>query len=245
MKRFIILIMLGLVLILSACNGFAFGSNFVRGSGVVATDNRTVSGFSGIVLNGSGDATITQGDTESLKIEADDNILPLITSEVIGGKLVLGFKNNTSISTVLPVRFTITVKDLTSLELNGSGNANVGNLTTSTQAVTLRGSGDVKLSLLQASQLTVDGNGSGNINISGGKVNSQAVRIFGSGSFNAPDLESQTASVSILGSGGAEIWAKTSLDVSIAGSGNVAYYGSPTVTQKITGSGNVSGRGSK
>jgi hypothetical protein len=245
MKRFVILIMLGLVLILSACNGFAFGANFVRGSGVIATDNRTVSGFSGIVLNGSGDATITQGDTESLKIEADDNILPLITSEVIGGKLVLGFKNNTSISTVLPIRFTITVKDLTSLELNGSGNATVGNLTTTSHAVTLRGSGDVNLGLLQASRLTVDGNGSGNIKVNGGKVDSQAIRIFGSGSVNSPNLESQTASVSILGSGGVEVWAKTSLDVNIAGSGNVSYFGSPTVTQKIAGSGNVNSRGAR
>jgi hypothetical protein len=245
MKRIIILIMLGLVLTLSACNTFVLNGNMVRGSGVVGSDDRPVSGFTGIVLNGSGDATITQGDTESLKIEADDNILPLITSDVVGGKLVLGFKPMTSVTTTLPIRFTITVKDLTSLELNGSGNANVGSLSTSTHAITLRGSGNVVLASLQASQLSVDGNGSGDINVNGGKVSGQTIRIFGSGSVTSPNLESQTASVSIFGSGGVQVWANGSLDVNIAGSGSVSYYGSPTVSQKIAGSGSVTSRGNK
>jgi len=245
MKRIIVMIMIGMVVILSACNGIPFNLNMVRGSGVVATDTRTVSGFSGIVLNGSGDATITQGDTESLKIEADDNILPLLTSEVTGGKLVLGTKPNTSFSTSVPIRYTITVKDLTSLELNGSGNAAIGNLTTSNHAITLRGSGNVSLASLQAGQLTVDDNGSGNISINGGKVDGQTIRIFGSGDVTAPNLESQNASVSIAGSGSTEVWAKGSLTVSIGGSGNVSYYGSPSVTKSIAGSGSVNGRGNK
>lgn len=245
MKRFIIMIMLGLTLILSACNGTILGGNMVRGSGVPGSESRPVSGFSGIVLNGSGDAQINKGDSESLKIEAEDNILPLITSEVVGGKLVIGFKNNTSISTTLPICFTITVKDLSSIELNGSGNAVVGDIQTSAMTLTLRGSGDADFGSLVASNLTADGNGSGNIAIKGGKVNSQILRIFGSSNYTAPDLESQSASVSIFGSGDAQVWSKGSLAATIAGSGNVTYFGSPTVTQKVAGSGKVTGHGNK
>jgi hypothetical protein len=246
MKRLIIIIMLGLTLILSACNVTFLGSNMVRGSGIPTSENRTVSGFSGIVLNGSGDAQITKGDSESLKIEAEDNILPLITSDVVGGKLVIGFKNNTSISTTLPIHFTITVKDLSSVELNGSGSAAVsGAILTSAMTLTLRGSGDVSFDSLVATSLTADGNGSGNISLKGGKVTSQTIRVFGSGNFTAPELESQSTTLSIFGSGDAQVWCTSSLDVTIAGSGNVSYFGSPTVNQKIAGSGKVSGLGNK
>lgn len=246
MKRIVFILMLAAAMVLSGCGvTIDFGSNTVRGSGNVISETRSVSGFSQVVINGSGDAQITQTGTESLKIEAEDNILPLITSDVIGGKLVIGFKNNTSINTTQRIRFTITVKDLSGIEVNGSSDVNAGAVQTDTMGINVRGSGNIDLASLQANRLSVQDFGSGDISINGGKTSDQQVNISGSGTYAGPNLESQTASVTVSGSGDATLWAKQSLTASISGSGSLNYFGSPTVTQNVSGSGHINSRGTK
>ncbi len=245
MKRFTVIVMLIAALVLSACNVTFNLPNTVRGSGKLSTETRQVSGFTRIIVNGSGDAQITVGDSESLSIEAEDNILPLLTSDVANGTLTLGFKNNTSVSTTRPIRYTITVKALNAIEMNGSGNSTVGNVQTDNMSMVVRGSGDISLGSLQASKLSVEDNGSGDLAVDGGKVDSLAVTIAGSGSFTAPNMECQAAQVSIAGSGDVTLWAKGTLQASIFGSGNINYYGSPTVSQNVTGTGRLSGKGNK
>jgi hypothetical protein len=212
--------------------------NTVRGSGKIATETRTVSNFNQVSLLGSGDLTIQSGEHESLTIEAEDNILPLIRSEVKGSRLELGFKPNTSVDHSRPIHFTLVVKNLTAVTLEGSGNVTNSSLNTDHLDLSILGSGNMRFENLKAQALKLDLVGSGNVDVAG-EVQSQQVSIPGSGSYRANDLNSQTAQVSILGSGEANLWAEKSLDIEIAGSGSVKYYGSPQVTQKITGSGNV------
>lgn len=66
------------------------------GSGSMITETRNVSGFDEIVLLGSGDVIVTMTGTESLEIEAEDNIMPLLTTEVRNGRLELGPKSSIS-----------------------------------------------------------------------------------------------------------------------------------------------------
>ena len=88
MKKRVVLL-LALVLLLAACDGGDQG-----GSGKVITEERDVSGFDRVHLTGSGVAEIIQGETESLVIEAEDNIMSSIESKVENGTLTLGQKAN-------------------------------------------------------------------------------------------------------------------------------------------------------
>ena len=54
----------------------------LAGSGRLVTETRAVSGFTGISLAMPGHVEVTQGDTESLTVTADDNVLPLIETVV-------------------------------------------------------------------------------------------------------------------------------------------------------------------
>lgn len=210
----------------------------VRGSGKMTTENRSVSGFDQVSVTGSGDLTIKVGDQESLTIEAEDNILPYITSDVSGGKLELGTKRGYSINPTRPIRYNLTVKSLKDVSMVGSGSITGADLKADDFKITLLGSGNIKLDRLTASTLTVQLTGSGNIDVNG-KAQTQEVRIPGSGKYTAGDLESDSAKTSITGSGQITVWAKNTLDVSISGSGEVAYFASPKITQKISGSGSV------
>ncbi|HVP22083.1 MAG TPA: head GIN domain-containing protein [Anaerolineaceae bacterium] len=245
MKRIIFVLLLAVAFTISGCGITVDLGNVVRGSGRMSSDTREVSGFTQVSILGSGDAQITKSDHESLKIEAEDNILPLITSEIQNGKLILGFKPNTSISTTLPIHFTITVKDLTGVEVNGSSNVSVGDIQTSSMALAIHGSGNINLASLQANSLSIVDTGSGDMYINSGKVDSQQISISGSGTYSAPNLESQTAAATVSGSGNVTVWAKGTLNAVISGSGSVSYFGSPQVVQNVSGSGSITSKGAK
>ena len=64
------------------------GLTVVRGSGDVVEEVREVSGFTGVaLLEGIGELTIKGGETESLRIEAEDNLMPYLETEVRKGTL--------------------------------------------------------------------------------------------------------------------------------------------------------------
>ena len=86
------------------------GCSVVSGSGQVASETRPVSGFTGIDLSGTGEVIIEQGETESLTIEADDNVLPVLTSEVEDSVLRLDQKPRTTVQTRNPIRYRVALK---------------------------------------------------------------------------------------------------------------------------------------
>ena len=85
-----------MLLAVSGCDGGVFG---VRGSGNVITESRDVSGFSEIALFGSGKVRVDVNGTESLIVEAEDNIMPLLKTEVRDGSLELSVESNISPTT--------------------------------------------------------------------------------------------------------------------------------------------------
>ena len=78
--------------VLNACNISALQGvgTTIRGSGNVVEETREVSGVSGVQLATIGDMVIELGDKESLRIEAEDNLLEYFETEVRNGKLIIG-----------------------------------------------------------------------------------------------------------------------------------------------------------
>ena len=194
------------------------GCSVVSGSGQVESETRQVSGFTGIELSGIGEVTIEQGATEALTIEADDNVLPALTSKVEDSVLELGTKPRTTVRTRNPIRYRVTVKDLTSIELSGSGSVSGADL--------------------RANALRVDISGSGTVDLAG-SADQQEVEVSGSGRYEAAELPSRSVTIEISGSGKATVAASEQLRVEISGSGTVTYSGDPQIDQSISGSGRL------
>jgi len=188
------------------------------GAGGVRTEPRQVSGFTAVELQGFGDLTIEQTGAESLTIEAEDSILPKLTSDVSDGTLRLGIKPNTSLQTTKPIKYRLTVKDLTGVSISGSGSASAPKVTTSRFTVQVKGSGTITI---------------------GGTADTQEIIISGTGKYRAAELASKTATVTITGNGDAEVMVADQLHVKIIGSGSLTYYGNPTVDKNIIGTGKV------
>jgi hypothetical protein len=220
----------------------------ITGSGRTTTEARGISGVTSVVLEGSGEVEIVAGAAESLTIEADDNLLPLITSEVQAGALRLGFNRATwreTIRPTQPIRFTLTVPTLQAIDLAGRGSLHAADLAADSLSVHLTGAGTLTLDHLEAGALDVRLDGSGNV-IVGGRVDDQTVVIAGSGQYQAGDLDSQTARVTLSGTGDVVVWVRADLSAEIGGSGTVSYWGDPLVSRRdISGAGDINPLGVK
>jgi len=226
----------------AACDVHVGPGEHVQGSGTVKTESRDVHGFDRVDVAGTGTLVITQGDTEHLTISAEDNVLPRLTSEVVGGRLELHPQSGIQLNTTQPIRYELAVKQLKEVRLAGSGDVQAGGLDSDQLDIAVAGSGSTSIAGLTAKAVTVTISGSGTATISG-QATQENVTISGSGRYRANDLKSRTATIQINGSGDCEVSVADSLTVTIAGSGNVTYVGSPTVNQTILGSGRVSKAG--
>ncbi len=227
-----------------ACVAFATGlSAKIVGSGNVVTETRNASGFHSIELVSSGDVVITQGDTEGVVIEAEDNLLPVIETKVTeGGVLQLGFKTREELHYTKRLLFKVSARTVDTLVLAGSGNVGSKALKADKLRVKLAGSGNINVGDLTVDTLTVEIVGSGDVKLAG-KAARQTVEVVGSGDYSAGDLQTGAATVNMVGSGDCEVAASEMLDVNVSGSGDVSYHGNPKLTKHVSGSGAVESLG--
>jgi hypothetical protein len=237
-KRGLNWLLLGLML-LAGTTGCLEAMTNVRGSGTVAEETRDVSGFDSVRLATIGNLVIEMGDQESLRIEAEDNLLEHFRTEVSGGELRIGTDLGTNVIPTKVVNFYLTVTELESVTLSGVGNIEVPNTEVVHFSVTISGAGAVNVDDLEATSLEVQISGLGSLTIEEGEVDDQEIHISGGGSYSAKDLDSAQAEVSVEGLGSASIRVRDSLTVNISGGGSVEYIGDPTVDQSVSGVGHV------
>ena len=215
----------------------------VQGSGNVIEESREVSGFTDIAMAGMGKLTIEVGEEESLRIEAEDNLIEYLETEVSNGKLRIGVQRNIRLRPKQPIRFYVTARELNAIALSGSGSIEAPDLKAEGFSVTISGSGDASIGNLKAETLAIKISGSGTMGIDDGLVEKQDVTISGSGGYQAENLRSEAGKVRISGSGSARVWADKSLNARISGSGSVDYRGDPEINFSSSGSGRIKSLG--
>jgi hypothetical protein len=133
-------------------------SNGVEGSGATAIELREVARFASADLAGSNHVSITVGPEQSVRVQADDNLIHLITTDVRAGQLVID--NHGSFQTNSPLSVDVTLPALDAVSLSGSGALTAQAVRAGTLAVGLPGSGRIRASGAADRLLaTVDGSG--------------------------------------------------------------------------------------
>ncbi len=234
-----------LILVTSGC-GININVRTVRGSGVIAEQSYTVQGFHAISMGGIGEVTVEMGDEESLRIEAEDNLLEYFDVEVRNG--ILEIEQSPNGINLLPtkqIHIYVVTKSLDALTLSGLGDLSGPELTGDSCSLTTSGAGSITVESLNCTNLDVTIAGLGDITVGGGQVDTQDVTISGMGDYQAGDLQSRQADFQISGMGDSTIWVTESLDVAISGVGDLEYYGQPHVTTSGSGVGDVDSLGEK
>lgn len=216
----------------------------IHGSGEIVAQTRAIGAFDRLVFFSEGTVILTQAETVSLSIEADDNLQQHLTAGVSGGELVISTTENIDIAPSRPVVFRVGVVELAGIELAGVGSVTAEQLDGTAIVVSLSGTGDISIDRLQADELTVDLIGVGTIRLVG-EVEEQQVVVSGVGDYDGGDLPSRTAKVKTSANGKATVWVTDELEITVSDSGAVAFYGSPVVDQEVSGLGAVTPLGSK
>jgi hypothetical protein len=186
------------------------------GSGRLAVEDRHVSGFDAVSVGGGARLVLTQGDRESLAVEADDNLLPLVETEVRGGRLSLGWRSGTSVATDRGLRFEVTARELSAIAASGGG--------------------QVEATGLDTPALRVDASGGAHVRAEG-RADRQEVTSSGGGGFDGARLRGASARVRASRGGWAVVDVAEELDASADGGGWVEYAGEPRVRQEASGGG--------
>lgn len=188
----------------------------IRGSGVRAEETRNVPDFHAIELGVPGKAEIRVGEATSLRLSCDDDLLPHVTTKVRRGVLEIDLPERYAFRERL--RLFITTPALDRFEIQGSGDARITDVDADELALAIEGSGELEAN---------------------GSVKRLKASIAGSGDMALRGLSSEQADVSISGSGDVALRVAELLKYRIQGSGDIRYIGAPSVSGGVSGSGSV------
>jgi hypothetical protein len=208
-----IVLLIGLILLGAGCHRF---HDEVAGSGKLQREKREVSSFTSVSTEGAFDIKIVCQKPHSLEIEGDDNILPLVSTEVSNN--VLHVRNLRGYSVSEPITLRISAPDLEGIYSSGAGTVEVSGVKNekfeieANGAPTIKASGETKV-------LKIDANGAG-------KIDTHKLR--------AAQVEVDSKGVSRV-----EVYAAEQLDVTVSGPSHVIYEGDAVVKRRINGPGSV------
>ena len=238
-------ILLAGVLLTSA--GYTYAKPVTSRKAKAHYDNqdRHLSGFNAVSVEGSFDVYITQGSTESVIVDAPADVLEHIVTEVRNGSLIIKDKHKNGWGDWnvghKKVVVHVTVTDINAIGISGSGNVYFRDgIKAEKLDIEVSGSGDAA-GKIEVKKLDCSVSGSGNIKISGHASDSN-VSVSGSGNYSAKELPTVNTNVEVSGSGNASVSASSSIAAAVSGSGDVSYTGGAQhVTKSKSGSGDISG----
>lgn len=235
--RKLLYVAISILVLTTSC--IQIGGKKVRGNGVTSSQERSVGNFNRINVSGPIEVLITQGNSTTVKIEGDENLLKYIEVKNDDGELNIKTKRRHNLRPRSALRVHLSAPNYNFFGVAGSGK--IRSLTQINNNDELRieiaGSGTVELKV-NVPSIDSEISGSGTVILNGTTRNFKN-EINGSGDVRAFNLLSENTELEIAGSGDAEVYASKQLNVKIAGSGDVAYKGNPVVKQSTAGSGNI------
>lgn len=193
-----------------------FGS--VHGSGNLGTDKRAITGFKSVEAGGVFQLEITAQKEFGVEVEADDNLLPMIRTEVDGD--VLRIETDKHFKTNNPIRIRVSAPDIERLDISGVANVTLDNINNSELAIEASGASKIKVSG-ETSMLNVD--------------------VSGATKINADDLKSINAVIDANGASFVSVNVTGDIQSDVSGASRVVYSGAPVnVNTKKTGVSSVS-----
>lgn len=237
MKTIKIIGALATVLMLSSCH-FDSIVGQVHGDGNVETEERMVSeNFSEVKGSAGLDVYLTKGSENKIIVEADENLLEIIETNIDNGRLSITTKQNIGRSKSKKVHVTYKKLD----EIYASSGADViGNSVIKSERIILDASSgsDIEVEVF-AKEVIVDTSSGADIHVTGKATLLMASSSSGS-EINARELTVINCNADASSGGNIIINVKEKLSAEATSGGNIRYYGNPTaVSNDASRSGNV------
>jgi hypothetical protein len=224
------LIILFVMIMVNSCSFFC-----KKGEGNVIIKKVLLSDFEEMDIDGQAQVFIKPGNSDSLEISIDSNLVEYVKAEVSGKKLKI--HESRCIESITEYKIYITTKKLSKLYVAGSVKVKCDSIIKSEELyIKNKGTGDIQLNL-DVNNLNLEVGGSGALRLTGRALDMD-VEIDDAGSLEAFGLQAKNADVQVKGAGSAKIYVSEKFNGDAGGSGNILYKGNPKkVNTDVTGSG--------
>jgi Putative auto-transporter adhesin, head GIN domain len=210
---------IAIVISLAGCSHI-ISTDKIKGSGIAKTEKRSVAPFTSLEVNCHGSIQVHAQRQEGLEISGDDNIIPLITTEVNNGTLYI--RSSKEYDPRDKLEIIVSAPDLKKFVFSGAGEANLSNVKNDRMEIALNGAGSLTAS---------------------GETKEADITLSGAGSVDAKNLHAINAKVNSTGVGIVDIYVMGQLDAKTSGVGEINYYGSPkSVNRQAGGLGGINER---
>ena len=205
----------------------------LKSTGDIITEERTISSeFTAIQTTEDINVVITQGTENKVLVEAGENLMSLITTEVKNTTLVLD--NNNKCNWVRgdkhDIYVYVTLKDLTRIIHNGYGKVSgVGTITTSSLTFDINGNGDLELDI-DVDYCYAEMHKAGDLILTG-KARALGIWTSDNNWVRCSNLITDTVAIDLHTTGDGLVYCTQFLKASIHNSGDIVYYGNPLVKE--------------
>jgi hypothetical protein len=195
-----------------------FNVGGVKGNGNVQSESRDVRDFKAVDVSGIFSVEIVAQKDFDVRVEADENLLQYIRTEVNGGVLEISTSKRIKSSSGLKVL--ISAPNIEKLEVSGVAK--------------------VSLSNLKNADLNLDTSGASKVNLSG-ETDKFVIDVSGASSIEAENLKTRAASIDASGASKISVFATESIRADASGASRITYTGGATdVVKKTSGASSVS-----
>ncbi len=208
--------------------------NGISGNGNVIEETREVSGFDGVHISSGIDVLLSQGDDYEVIVEADENLMEVIETDLKGSMLVVG-TDRVNIRRARSKRVHVTLPELTELRISSAGDCegqtpfSCGDL-----RVSISSAGDLSLEA-EAQRIELDISSSGDARLAG-SADVFDVDLSSAGDLHAFDLIAREVRVSVSSAGDARVHATGEISMTASSAGNIYYKGDARVVRSSSSS---------
>ena len=188
-----------------------------RGSGVEGTLEKDISPFNKIKVSGPPMVNIVCGQTESVTVTGDDNLLEYVEIKVINE--VLSIRTTRQVRPKAGLEVGVSARTLKLLKISGAVKAAVSCIDNDRFVLKTAGASEVSLS---------------------GKSTEAVMKLSGAGRLSAKDFVCEVINLTLSGAAKSTVYASEVISVTISGAGKVICFGNPeTVNRTVSGAGNI------
>lgn len=210
--------------------------------GSITTENIGIAGFKRVELYTSGNVFVTQGDSITAELEANDDMSKIVQYhyDLADSTMQIDVTEDCFDGVDL-FQVNCLMMDINGFENNGSGLIHLmGPIDNGDIDLKLTASGGIQIDDMRTTGMTMNLGGSGSVIASGPDTcNTSNIQVSGSGSVFTFNMINRMADVNVSGSGNVEIHVTDTLTGSITGSGNISYRGNPHINVSLLGSGSL------
>lgn len=225
MKKAVFLL-ISMSLILNSCIIDGWNSG-ISGNGHVIEETRDVSGFSGVHASTGIDVYLSEGDDFSVKVEADENLMEVILTELNGDMLVIK-TDRVNIRSAKSKKVYVTLPELDELKISSAGDCDGQTpFHCNDLRISISSAGDLSLEV-EAESINLDISSSGDAKI-WGSTGEFDVSLSSAGDLDAFDLIADKVDVSVSSAGDARVHANEEISMDASSAGNIYWKGDAEV----------------